>query len=106
MSDSNQPLSEQYRITAKAWVEADAAASLLEDTKSAFLSQRMAELGDMPISKAEAMVKSSPEWTDYVRKMVDSRKQANFLKVKLEWVRMRFAEQQSFEATKRAEMKL
>lgn len=103
---SNQPISEQYRITAKEWVEADAAASLLEETKSAVLSQRMAALGAGPVSKAEMTVKASPEWEEHVTKMVDARKQANFLKVKLEWLRMKFSEVQSSEATKRAEMKL
>jgi hypothetical protein len=38
--------------------------------------------------------------------MVKAREQANLLKVKMEWLRMRHSEQQSFEATKRAEMKL
>jgi hypothetical protein len=103
---TNQPLSEQFRLTAKAWVEADAAASLLEETKSAVLSQRMASLGDMPVSKAEMSVKASPEWEEFIVSMVEARKKAALLKVKLEWLRMRFSEQQSEEATKRAEMKL
>ena len=37
-----QPISEEYRIVAKQWVDAEAAASLLEDTKSAVLAQKMA----------------------------------------------------------------
>lgn len=37
MSDmSNMPISEQFRVAAKAWVDLDSAASLLEETKSAF----------------------------------------------------------------------
>ena len=50
---SNLPISEQYRIVAKQFVEQDAAASLLEETKSAVLAQHMAAMGDMPVSKAE-----------------------------------------------------
>ena len=103
---SDMPLSEQFRLTAKAWVEADAAASLLEETKSAVLSQRMTALGDMPVSRAEMEVKASAEWHDFVTRMVRAREQANLLKVKLEWLRMRFSEAQSAEATRRAEMKL
>lgn len=106
MTDDNRPLSEQFRIVAKQWVEADAAASLLEETKSAVLSQRMAALGDVPVSHAERTVKSSPEWEEHVRKIVDARKEANLLKLKMEWLRMKFSEAQSFEATKRAEMRL
>lgn len=100
------PYSEQYRIIAKKWVEADAAASILEETKSAFLAQRMAAQGDMPVSKAEMAVKASQEWAEYVESMVNTRKQAALLKAQLEYIRMRFTEHQSKEATRRAEMKL
>lgn len=103
---SNNILSEQYRLAAKDWVELDAAASLLEETKSAVLSQKMATCGDVAVNRAEQQVKASPEWSAHIMKMVDARRKANLAKVKLEWIRMRFSEQQSFEATKRAEMKL
>ena len=99
-------LSEQFRLVAKEWVEADAAANILEETKSAVLSQKMAALGDMPVSRAELNVKASPDWTDHITKMVEARKSANLLKVRMEWLRMRFSELQSSEATRRAEMKL
>lgn len=103
---SNLPISEQYRISAKEWVEADAAANLLEETKSAVLSQHMAALGDMPVSKAELAVKSTAQWHQYLTEMVEARKKANLLKVKMEWLRMRFMEWNSENATRRAEMKL
>lgn len=102
----NLPWSEQYRIVARKWVDADSAASLLEDTKSAFLSQRMQIHADLPVSRAEALIKSSPEWVDFVEKMVAARKQANLYKVQLEYFRMKFSEWQSENATKRAEMRL
>jgi hypothetical protein len=103
---SNRPLSEQFRLAAKGWVDKDAAANLLEETKSAVLSQRMAALGDMPVSRAELIVKASPEWAEFVTQMVDARKAANLAKVRVEWIRMKHSEAQSFEATRRAEMKL
>jgi hypothetical protein len=99
-------LTEQYRLAAKQWVELDAAASMLEETKSAVLAQRMVSLGDMPVSRAEMQVKASDEWAQFVSEMVNARKSANLEKVKLEWIRMRFNEQQSAEATRRAEMKI
>lgn len=104
--DDNQPISEQFRIVAKAWVDADAAANLLEETKSATLSQKMQALGDMPVSKAEMNVKASEQWRHYIETMTEARKRANLLKVKLEYLRMRFQEWNSEAATKRAEMKL
>lgn len=100
------PLSEQYRIAAKEWVDLDNKARLLEECKSAVLSQQMSALGDMPVSKAELKVKASDYWKDYVTEMVESRTQANLAKVKVEWIRLRFMERQSIEATERAERKL
>ena len=105
-AQSNNPISEQYRISAKDWVEKDSAANLLEETKSAVLSQMMARLGDIPVSHAERAVKSSEEWMDFVTKMVRAREAANLAKVKCEYVKMKFHEWSSFNATKRAEMRL
>lgn len=103
---SNAPNSEQYRVVAKQWVAADGAANMLEECKSAFLSQKMKALGDMPVSKAELTVKASEEWSDYVRKMVTAREEANLLKVKLEYIRMKHMEYVNANATRRAEMRL
>lgn len=103
---SNLPMSEQFRIVARQWVEADAAANLMEDCKSSVLAERMAALGDMAVNRAEQIVKASPEWREYIEGMVEARKKANLLKVKLEWIRMKFSEEQSHNATRRAEMRL
>ena len=105
MSD-NQPWSEQFRVVAKQWVDADAAATLLEDTKSAVLAERMQAHAELPVNRAEQLVKSSPEWRDHVEKMVNARKAANRLKVQMEYLRMKFSEWQSHEATKRTEARL
>lgn len=105
MSD-NLPLSEQYRLASLKWVKANAAADLLEESKSAVLSQRMAKLGDIPVSRAELTVKASPEWKEYIETMNNARREANELKVEAEFLRMKFYETQSHEASKRAEMRL
>jgi hypothetical protein len=102
----SQPLSEQFRLAAKEWVEADSAANILEETKSAVLSQMMVKLGDVPVSRAEMQVKASGEWLEHITKMVKARETSNLLKVKVEWLRMRHSEQQSQEATARAERRL
>ena len=109
--NDNAPISEQYRLIAKKWCDADAAANLLEETKSAVLAKMMmarfkARGNDMPVSKAEMEVKASDEWSVYIGKMVRAREQAALLKAQLEFIRMRFAEWQSAEASKRAEMRL
>ena len=104
--DPNLPISEQFRIVAKKWVDADSAASMLEETKSAFLSRLMSDLGDMPVSTAEMSVKASDDWKAYITEMVEARKRASLLKVQLEYIRMKYHEWQSAEATRRAEMNL
>lgn len=102
----NLPWSEQFRIVAKQWVDANAAASILEDTKSAVLSEKMQALGDMAVNKAEALVKASPEWRAHIEGMVNARRASNRLKVQMEYLRMKFSEWQSHEATKRTEARL
>jgi hypothetical protein len=104
--DQSKPLSEQYRIVAKKWVDADGAANMLEETKSAVLSKMMVDLGDMPVSKAEMQVKASDAWRDHITQMVEARSQASLLKVQMEYIRMKFHEWQSHAANRRAEMKL
>ena len=98
--------SEQFRLAAKQWVSLNSAADLLEETKTAVLSQMMKRLGDIPVSHAEREVKSSPEWIDHVTKMVKAREAANLAKVKMEYLRMKFQEQSSAEASARSERRL
>ena len=64
MINGNAPISELYRLAAEDWVRLDGAARLLEETKTAVLSQRMAALGDLPVSRAELAVKSTDEWKE------------------------------------------
>ena len=98
--------SEQYRLAAKAWVDLDGAARMLEETKTAVLAQRMKALGDMPAAHSEREVKASQEWAAFIKGMVEARTAANLAKVRMEWTRMKFMEWQSENATKRAEMRL
>lgn len=100
------PLSEKFRVTAEEWVALDAAANILEECKSATLSQRMKALGEMPVNRAELEVKASEEWADYLTKMVKARESANLAKVRCEFLRMKFSERQSAEATARSERRL
>lgn len=97
---------EQYRLLGEDWVDKDAAASLLEETKTTFLNRRKSDLGDIADNKAERIVKSSPEWEDYVTKMVEARRIANLAKIHLEVVRMRYFKEQGENANARTEMRM
>ena len=98
--------SEQYRIAAKDWVAKDAAANILEETKSAVLAQKMLSYSHLPVSRGEMTVKASQEWREFITAMVKAREEANLAKVRLEYTRMKFNEWQSEEATARAERRL
>ena len=100
---TDRPISEEYRLVAKKWVDAKAAADLLEESKSAFLSQKMLAGNYNSVSSGEMHVKASIEWTEYIDAMVKARKDANLLHVQLKYIEMKFSEQQSAEATARRE---
>lgn len=106
----NEPISERFRLIAKKWVDAEKAASLMEETRTAVLSEMISKvIGynlSMPYNKAELSAKSSPEYKEFVEKMVELRGEANLLKVKMEYLRMVFQERSSAEATARAERRL
>ena len=106
----DEPLSERFRIVARQWVEADKAASLMEETKSVVFSEMVAKLTGndlkLPVNRAEILVKSSQEYKEFVITMTELRSKANLLKAQLEYIRMQFSEQQSQEATASAERRL
>lgn len=106
----NRPLSEQFRLVAKRYVDAEAAAKILEELKTARLSEligdQMRQDAALPYNKAEQLVKSSTQWQNYIREMVAAKKAANLLKVQLEYIRMKHSEWMSAEATQRSERRL
>ena len=103
---NDTPVSEQYRLAALDWVAFDAAARMLDEGKSAYLAQQINILGDMPHAKAERIVKASPEWADYIKKMVNTKTVANRQRVELDYLKMRSMERTSEEANARSERKL
>ena len=110
MPERERPISEQFRIVALQFVDADGAASLLEEMKTTTLAQMKSNLialeGEMPDSKAERIVKSGPDWSAYIKEMVDKRTQANKLKLQLEYLRMKEREQDRHSWLQRTEHKM
>ena len=106
----DKPLSQIYEEIGREWSDCEAAASIKEDLKSAFLSQRIQEYiamdPKMAVNKAEAVVKASPEWQSYIEETVSARKKANYLKVQLTSIKMQAGEQASEEANHRAATRL
>lgn len=105
MTRSNQPISEQYRLAAMEWADLDAAARMLEEGKTTYLAQQKALLGDIPDSHAEKQVKASPQWADYIKNMVRTKTAANKARIEIDYLKMKFAEWNSYEANQRVERK-
>lgn len=105
MMSNEYPFSENYRIAGEDWADKEAAAQLLEDSKSAVMAQRQTMLGDIPVNRAEQLVKASEWWRTHVQTIVEARRVANQAKIKVEYLKMRFHEHQSREANGRAEMR-
>jgi hypothetical protein len=95
-----------YRVVAKQWVDADAAASLLEDTKQPIFSQLVLASNDTSIARAEHTARASLSYREHVEKITEARKRANLLKVQMRYLEMRFSEWQAGDANQRAERKM
>lgn len=104
--DFDLPLVEQYRIAHEAWVDLDAAARMLEETKTTIMAQKQAALGDIPVNRAEQMVKSSKDWHDHLASLVNARTEANKAKVHLKYLEMKYYERQGMDANRRAEVRM
>ncbi len=103
---SSASWSDRYREAGEDWADKEAAASLLEDTKSAVMAQWQTELGDIPVNRAEQTVKASDRWREYVTDMIEARRQANVAKVRMEAIRMKAMEYQGREANQRTELRI
>jgi hypothetical protein len=110
MPERERPISEQFRLVALSFVDAEAAADLREEMKTTTLEQMKTAIiereGPMADNRAERLAKSSQDWIDYIKAMCADRANANKLKYQLEYIRMRFNEWQSHEATARHESRL
>ena len=106
MIDSNEPYSDQWRRAALHANDLEAAASILENTRSAMLSQWMTELGDIAVNKAERVIKASPKWMDLNKRMVDARTKANAAEIEATYLKMKYYESASERADERTMARL
>jgi hypothetical protein len=110
MPEHERSIVEQFRIVALQYVDADAAASLMEELKTSTLermkTKKIQELGDMADNKAERLVKSGSEWTDYIESMVMARSKADKLKLQLEYLRMMERREDRMSWLERSERKM
>ena len=97
---------EAWRRAALEFVELDAAARLLEDTKSAVFSQLVKAQGDVPVNRAETEVRASEGWQRHVQAVVDARTRANRAHVEADFARMKVIEAAQDRADERQQFKM
>jgi len=90
------------------WADKEAAASLLEETKSsilAHLTNIQVQQGAESFAKAEALAKATDSYKDHIAKMVEARREANRARVR--WIsgQAHVELMRSEEASKRAGLK-
>ena len=76
---ADETISYRWKEAAKDWVGLNAVADILEECKSATLSEMMQKYvsnGDTSVSKAEMLAKASDEWKTYVKGMVAAHRRA------------------------------
>jgi hypothetical protein len=105
-----RPLSEQYRLAAESWVDANMAASLLEELKSATLESIKSEFikadPKLAENRAERLAKTSPEWKSFIDRMVRSRAAAGRARVRMKEIEMLHSEWLMKNAAARQERKM
>lgn len=107
MPEHERLLSEQFRIASKAWVADAAGARLLHELKTTILAQRKQALiaidPKLADSHAERIVKADPEWEKFIREMVEAQRVADFSKVRMDYIELKFKEWQALNANARNE---
>lgn len=106
MTGENEHHYEQIYKAHMDWVDKDAAARILEETKSLVFAQKCAALGDIPVNRAEQTIKASRDWHNWVTNLVNVRTEANKAKARYEYEKNRKEQYMNEEANHRAESRL
>lgn len=86
------------------WADAEAAASLLEETRKSVLAKLMNESAIASIAGKEMTALAEPEYRKFVEGMVTARKAANKARVRYDSAKVLAELRRSEESTRRAEM--
>lgn len=110
MPRHEQSISEQYRILGLQWADAKAAFKVRDELKTTNLAKMktvlMGQMGQMSEAKAERLVKSSPEWEQYIRDMCADEHRADRLRVQMKSLEIADSERIDRNANARAERRL
>jgi hypothetical protein len=105
-----RPISEEFRLVALKYADAENAADILYGTKKDVLEQLkeniMSGADKMPENKAERLARCSSEWKDFKTKMFDARSKSRRLSLQLRYIEMKHKEQNRNTYHSSAEMRL
>lgn len=88
------------------WADADAAASLLEETRKSVLAKLMLEADATTNAAKEMYALADPQYSKYIEGMVSARKVANKARVRYDSSKTLAELRRSEESTRREEMRL
>lgn len=88
------------------WVDKDAAANLLEETKKTVLAELMSKSVESTVAAREQVALASPEYRLHVTQMVSARKEANRAKVNYDAQKVLAELRRTEQSNYRAEMGL
>lgn len=94
----------EITVAGEAWADAEAAASLLEETRKSMLSKLMTECAAPSVGAKEMYALADPQYKTFVEGMVKARKAANKARVRYDSARILADLRRSEESTRRAEM--
>lgn len=103
MPERERPISELYRIVAKQWAAADAAARYLDDMSSTVKSQIFLTITDTSVARAEHMARAHPDYIEHLETVRAAREKANLLFGQKKYYEIKHSEWQSDEANQRKE---
>ena len=86
------------------WADADAAASMLEETRKSVLAKLMNEAPQTSMAGKEMLALADPQYSKFVEEMVNARKVANKKRVRYDSAKVLSELRRSEESTRRAEM--
>lgn len=108
MPAHEQDIVERFRIVAEEWADADAAHYMLDNTRTSVRDEielKLLQQGGKS-STAKMLANTSKEYLEHVQKTADAKREANILRARMDYLRMREKRAERREINQMSERKL
>lgn len=108
MPERERDLVERFRVVAENFADADAAYYMLDNTRTSVrdaIELKMAEAGHTA-AKAKLLANTSAEYREHVQKTADAKREANVLRARMDYLRMREKRAERLEINMMSERKM